>query len=83
MPQSWDVTATGNNGKTIHITSAQPAYQTKGTAAEGLDLDAVYAGTGSEADFAGRDVRGEAVFVFSMPLPVPGGTPPCSRARFV
>ena len=69
MPQSWDVTATGNNGKTVHAATAQPAYQTKGTPPEGLDIEAVYLGTGSEADFAGRDVRGKAVFVFSMPLP--------------
>ncbi len=67
MPQSWDVTVPG--AKTIHAETAQPAYQTKGTPPEGLDLEAVYLGTGSEADFAGRDVRGKAVFVFSMPLP--------------
>jgi hypothetical protein len=68
MPQSWDIAATAG-GQTIHATTAQPAYQTKGTPPEGLDLDAVYAGTGSEADFIGRDVRGKAVFIFSMPLP--------------
>ena len=68
MPQSWEITATGN-GKTLRLDTAQPAYQTKATASAGLDLEAVYAGTGSEADFAGRDVRGKAVFIFSMPLP--------------
>ncbi len=68
MPQSWDVSATGG-GKTIHAITAQPAYQTKGTPAEGLDLEAVYLGTGSATDFAGRDVKGKAVFIFSMPLP--------------
>jgi hypothetical protein len=68
MPQSWEITATGN-GKTLHLESAQPVYQTKATTPEGLDLEAVYAGSGSEADFAGRDVRGKAVFIFSMPLP--------------
>jgi Peptidase family M28 len=68
MPQSWEIVASGS-GKTLHLDSAQPAYQTKGTSSEGLDLEAVYAGTGSEADFAGRDVSGKAVFIFSMPLP--------------
>jgi hypothetical protein len=68
MPQSWKVTATCG-GKTLHLDSAQPAYQTKATTGPGLDLEAVYVGTGSEADFAGRDVRGKAVFMFSMPLP--------------
>jgi hypothetical protein len=68
MPQSWDVSATGN-GKTLHLGAVQPAYQTPGTTGDGLDLEAVYVGTGSEADFLGRDVRGKAVFVASMPLP--------------
>jgi Zn-dependent M28 family amino/carboxypeptidase len=31
-----------------------------------VELDAVYVGLGTEADFAGRDVRGKAVFVYSM-----------------
>ena len=68
MPQSWEIVASGS-GKTLRLDTAQPAYQTKGTTGQGLDLEAVYAGTGSEADFAGRDVRGKAVFIFSMPLP--------------
>jgi hypothetical protein len=31
-----------------------------------VELDAVYAGLGTEADFAGKDVRGKAVFVYDM-----------------
>src|SRR5262245_8736141 len=68
MPQSWEVTATGG-GKTLKLATAQPSYGATGTAGPGLDLDVVYAGLGSEADFAGRDVRGKAVLLFSMPLP--------------
>jgi hypothetical protein len=68
MPQSWEAVASGS-GQTLRLDTAQPAYQTKATPPEGLDLEAVYAGTGSEADFQGRDVRGKAVFIFSMPLP--------------
>jgi hypothetical protein len=69
MPQSWEVTATGG-GKTLRLDgSAQPAYLSPGTPPEGVDLEAVWAGTGSEADFAGRDVRGKAVFMFAMALP--------------
>lgn len=69
MPQSWEITATGG-GKTLRLDgSAQPAYLSVGTPPEGVDLEAVWAGTGSEADFAGRDVRGKAVFLFSVPLP--------------
>jgi len=65
FPQSWDVTVAGN-GKTISLESAQPDYGAVGTSSEGMDLEAVYVGLGSEADFAGRDVQGKAVFVFSM-----------------
>jgi hypothetical protein len=68
MPQSWEVTATGG-GKTLKLETAQPSYGSTGTTGPGLDLDVVYAGLGSEADFAGRDVHGKAVLLFSMPLP--------------
>ena len=68
MPQSWDITATGS-GQTLHLDTAQPAYQTPATSGGGLDLEAVYLGTGSEADYFGKDVKGKAVFIFSMPLP--------------
>jgi hypothetical protein len=66
--QSWAVTAQGN-GKSLSLQTAQPTYGTPGTPPEGLDLEAVYVGLGSEADFVGRDVRGKAVFLYSMPLP--------------
>jgi len=68
LPQSWAVTLRSGD-KTLQVLTAQPTYGTPGTPAEGLDLEAVYAGLGSEADFAGRDVRGKAVFLFSIPLP--------------
>jgi Peptidase family M28 len=56
-------------GKTLTLATAQPSYGSTATTGPGLDLDVVYAGLGSEADFAGRDVRGKAVLLFSMPLP--------------
>lgn len=69
MPQSWTITAT-SGATTLQLDrSAAPAYGTSGTSGDGIDADAVWAGTGSEADFAGRDVRGKAVFMFSMALP--------------
>jgi Peptidase family M28 len=68
MPQSWAVTASGG-GMALQLPAAQPAYLTPGTSPAGLDLEAVYAGLGSEADFRGRDVRGKAVLLFSMPQP--------------
>lgn len=64
MPQTWSATLSGA-GKTVKLDSAQPFYGANALPAGGVDVEAVYAGLGSEADFAGRDVRGKAVFVFS------------------
>lgn len=66
--QPWDIVAIGS-GKTLHLTSAQPPYESPAAPAGGMDLEAVYAGTGSEADFQGREVRGKAVVVYSVPFP--------------
>jgi hypothetical protein len=63
FPQTWDVTMTAG-GRTIHLDSAMPDYLAN--ALPPAELDAVYVGLGTEADFAGRDVRGKAVFVYSM-----------------
>lgn len=65
MPQSWDVAMT-SGGRTIHLDSAQPDYYANPLPAGGVELDAVYVGLGTEADFAGRDVKGKAVFIYSM-----------------
>jgi hypothetical protein len=59
-PESWEVMATAG-GKTMKLTSAQPPYGAAATGGKVLDLPAVYVGLGSDADFAGRDVRGKAV----------------------
>jgi len=64
MPQNWDVALTAG-GRTIHLDSAQPDYDANPLPAGGVDLDAVYAGLGTEADFAGKVVKGKAVFVYS------------------
>lgn len=69
MLQSWTVTATAGATTLQLDRSAQPAYGSPGTTGDGIDVDAVWVGTGSEADYIGRDVRGKAVFMFSMPLP--------------
>ena len=53
-------------GKTMKLGSAQPAYYANGLPKGGVELDAVYAGLGTEADFAGKDVRGKAVFIYAM-----------------
>ncbi len=65
MPQSWEASIS-TGGKTLLLDSAQPDYGSAGTPPVGLDMEAVYAGLGSKADFAGKDVRGKAVFTFNM-----------------
>jgi hypothetical protein len=60
MAQDWKVEVV-NGGQTVELTSAQPAYDTG--ALPPAELDAVWVGRGSEADFMGRDVKGKAVFV--------------------
>jgi hypothetical protein len=75
-PESWEVTAT-SGGNTITLTSAQPPNGAASTEGRVLDLPAVFVGLGSEADFAGRDVRGKAVFLFRGP----GQGDPLKRAQ--
>jgi hypothetical protein len=65
VPQKWEVTMT-SGGKTITLDSAQPAYDANALPAGGVELDAVYVGLGTEADFMGKDVKGKAVFTYSM-----------------
>ena len=68
MPQSWSVAASAN-GKTLQMDTAQPTYLAAGTPAEGLNLQAVYVGLGSDADLAlSLDVKGKAVFFYSTDL---------------
>lgn len=64
MPSSWSVVA----GVNTPLSSAWPSYSTPATPSAGLDLEAVYLGWGTEADYAGRDVRGKAAFIYSMPM---------------
>ena len=65
FPRSYVVTVR-SGGESKELVSAQPFYASSGTPSGGLDLEAVYVGLGTEADFMGRDVRGKAVFTYSM-----------------
>ncbi len=68
MPQSWSVSGS-RDGKIVNLNTAQPTYQSPGTSAPGLDLEAVYVGQGSDAEFnLAPDVRGKAVFITSFDL---------------
>lgn len=68
FPTSWTVSV-ASGAKTVALKTAHPVLRSIGTPAAGLDLDAVWAGLGTPADFAGRDVRGKAVFIYSVPTP--------------
>jgi hypothetical protein len=65
FPQKWEVSVTGG-GKTISLDSAQPDYRAAALPTTGLDVEAVYGGMGSAADLIGKDVRGKAVFTYTM-----------------
>ena len=65
FPRTYRVTVR-SGGKTLDLESAQPVYRSTGSPSGGLELEAVYVGLGSEADFAGRDVEGKAVFAYGM-----------------
>jgi hypothetical protein len=68
FPTSWDVTASGG-GQTLTFNSLLPALGSAPTPPNGLDVDAVWVGLGTAADFAGRDVRGKAVVIHTMLSP--------------
>jgi peptidase M28-like protein len=68
FPTSWEVVANGA-GKTLPLKTAFPIYHSVGM--KGMELEPVWAGLGLAADFIGRDVKGKAVVVYS--IPTPGG----------
>lgn len=65
FPQKWEVRVTGG-GKAIVLDSAQPDYRAAALPPGGIDVEAVYAAIGSDADFVGKDVKGKAVFTYTM-----------------
>jgi peptidase M28-like protein len=64
----WSVAAS-SGGQTIAFKTAFPSVRSPATPPSGLDLDIVWVGNGGELDFAGRDVKGKAVFIQSFPTP--------------
>jgi hypothetical protein len=68
FPTSWQVRVS-QAGKTVTLKTAHPVLRASATPPGGLDLDAVWVGLGTPADFAGRDVRGKAVVISSVPTP--------------
>ena len=56
-------------GKTYTYPSARPSSGVESTPAGGRDLDVMWLGIGSDADYIGRDVRGKAVIVQDLLTP--------------
>jgi hypothetical protein len=67
FPTGWSFTASGN-GKSLTFKTIRPAGRAT-TPSGGLELEAVWVGLGTEADYAGRDVKGKLVVIHSVPTP--------------
>lgn len=71
IPQSFGVTVSGK-GEAITLSSAFPLIKFADymPAPQGNEeMESVWVGLGMESDFLGKDVRGKAVFIYSMPTP--------------
>jgi hypothetical protein len=68
FPTGWKVSASGS-GKTLTFKTIQAGRGSNPTPAGGVDLEAVWVGLGTEADFAGRDVKGKLAVLHSFPMP--------------
>ena len=69
FPQAWSASVTASDGKVVALKTAQPVHDSSPTPPAGMELDAAYVGVGDPADFIGRDVRGKAVFILTIPEP--------------
>lgn len=67
-PAAWsaDVTVAG---QTTALKSAFPITESPGTRGSSITAPVVWVGLGTAADFHGRDVRGKAVMIYSVPTP--------------
>jgi hypothetical protein len=65
---SYEIGFTGASGS-FPLESARPAQGGESTPAEGLEYELVWIGTGSDADYIGRDVTGKAVLILDIPWP--------------
>ena len=73
LPPQWfpikaDVSVSAND-RTLKFETLQVGRGAGATPAGGIDLDVVWAGLGSEADFLGKDVKGKLVVLKSYPTP--------------
>jgi hypothetical protein len=69
-PDSWKAEV-ALAGATTALKSTFPINGTVGTPAAGITAPAVWVGLGTAADLQGRDIKGKAVFIYS--IATPGG----------
>jgi hypothetical protein len=71
LPKSWEVSVSAK-GKALKLESSNPVidFSNLVPSAQGdEELDTVWVGLGQPADYIGKDVRGKAVFIYSIPTP--------------
>lgn len=69
-PTAWTAEFTAE-GRTTTLKSVFPITESPGTKGDGVTAPVVWVGLGTAADIQGRDVKGKAVMIYS--LPTPGG----------
>ena len=67
-PRNWEVTFI-SGAETFTMESARPPQGAPSTPPGGLEFELVWVGTGSDADYLGRDVAGKAVLIHDIPRP--------------
>jgi Peptidase family M28 len=65
FPVAYDFSVVAGGSAPRKFATIRPATGSGSTPAAGLELDAVWVGLGSAADFVGRDVRGKAVVILN------------------
>ena len=71
IPRSWEISVSAS-GKNLSLVSSNPFidFARYVPSPQGdIELDAVWVGLGQTSDFIGKDVRGKAVFIYSIPTP--------------
>jgi Peptidase family M28 len=68
VPHAWEI-GFASGGEAFSLQSARPPEGMESTPADGLDFELAWLGTGSDADYLGRDVSGKAVLILDIPRP--------------
>ena len=68
MAKSYAISFASASGS-FTLETARPAEDSPSTPPGGAEFEVVWVGTGLAADFVGRDVRGKAVLIQSLPTP--------------